>query len=75
MLLSNETVHTHIRTPTAESTMQADNQRVGSSQGEVSHPDSSHLDTQLGGARDRTSNLPVTKTCSTQHNIQLNSWF
>ena len=46
-----------IHTATAEWTTQGDSQHVGSRQGEAS---CSHLDTQLGGAGDRTSNLPVT---------------
>ena len=53
-------IHTHIHTPTAESAMQGDSQLAGSSQGEVGCLAQGHLDTQLGGASDQTSNLLVT---------------
>ena len=47
-------IHALIHTPTAVSTMQGDSQLVWSSQ------DQERLDTQLGRAGDRTSNLPLT---------------
>ena len=52
-------VHTQIHTPTAEWTVQGDSQLVGRRQGEASRSGTPQLGTRLGGAADRTRNLPV----------------
>ena len=51
------TVHTHIHKPTAESTTQADSRWSGAVR--MRRLAQGHLHTQLGGAGDQTSNLPV----------------
>ena len=50
---------THSHTPTAESTMKGDGQLVGSSKGELSCSGTPRHSVALGGAGDRTGNLPV----------------
>ena len=57
-MASPSPIHAHIHTPTAVSAMQGNSQLVRNSQGEVFAQ--GHLDPQLGGAGDRTSNLTVT---------------
>ena len=51
------TTHTHIHTPTAESTPQGVSQLRAD---RVRRLAQGHLDAPLGGAGDRTSDLPVT---------------
>ena len=58
IIAQHSPIHSHVHTPTVESTTQGDSQLTGAVR--VRRLAQGHLVTQLGGAGDQTSNLPVT---------------